>query len=156
MKALLVFYSRTGTTKHVARVIHHFLKCDVEEVVDKKNRAGVLGYLRGGRDALRKRPTKINAPVKDASKYDVVIVGTPVWAYKMTPAIRTYLFHNKDDFQNVAFFCTMGGSGASSTFKEMWKWCEKKPLAVMALKTKEVLSGDISGKVKDFLARLGK
>lgn len=156
MKALIVFYSRTGTTKKVAQAIHASLKCDIEEIVDKKSRIGVMGYLKGGRDALRKKPTKIGAPFKNPSKYDLIIIGTPVWAHNMTPAIRTYISHNKDDFQKIAFFCTMGGSGAASTFKEMMKLCEKKPLAILYLSTKEVLSTDYTSKIKEFLNNIKK
>ena len=37
-KSLVVFYSRTGTTKRVAESISNLLKCDVEEVIDTKSR----------------------------------------------------------------------------------------------------------------------
>ena len=64
MKPLVVFYSRTGTTKKVAETISSILKCDVEEVFDTKNRAGVLGWLRSGRDAGSKKLTAIDKAKK--------------------------------------------------------------------------------------------
>jgi len=151
MKALLIFYSRTGTTKKVAQAISHLLKCDVEEVIDAKNRAGVIGYLKGGRDAMRRKPTKISKALKDPATYDIVIIGTPVWAFNVTPAIRTYLFQNSEEFKKVAFFCTMGGSGSKKTFKEMAKLCEKRPIAILELKTKDLSSADIGQKIKEFV-----
>ncbi|GAH94463.1 unnamed protein product, partial [marine sediment metagenome] len=37
-----------------------------------------------------------------------MILGTPIWNRRMTPAIRTYISDNKDKFRSVAFFCTYG------------------------------------------------
>jgi len=95
MKSLVVYYSRTCTTKKVAQEITKALKSDIEEVIDIKNRKGHLGYLISGRDASMKRLTLIKPMQKDASKYDLVIIGTPVWAWDVTPAIRTYLVQTK-------------------------------------------------------------
>ncbi len=58
-KSLVVFYSRTGTTKRVAESISNLLKCDVEEIVDRKNRKGPLGYLKSESDAMSKKLTVI-------------------------------------------------------------------------------------------------
>lgn len=154
MKALLIFYSRTGTTRKVAQAIHSIIKCEVEEVKDLKNREGMMGYLKGGRDAMQRKPTKISTATKDPAKYDITIIGTPVWANNMAPAIRTYLFKNSEEFNKVAFFSTMGGSGSKKTFKEMAKLCEKRPIAMLELKTKEVISTDITPKIKEFLQKI--
>jgi flavodoxin len=43
MKTLVVYYSRTGTTRKVAEAIAGILRCDIEEVVDTKKRSGILG-----------------------------------------------------------------------------------------------------------------
>jgi len=56
-KSLVVFYSRTGTTKRVAESISNLLKCDVEEVIDRKDRKGPLGCLKSGSDAMSKKLT---------------------------------------------------------------------------------------------------
>jgi len=55
MKALVVYYSRTGNTKFVAEKIAQELGADIEEVIDKKNRFGLINYLRAGGDALRRK-----------------------------------------------------------------------------------------------------
>jgi len=41
MKALVVFYSRTSTTKPVAESLAQSLNCDSEELIDTKNAAGL-------------------------------------------------------------------------------------------------------------------
>lgn len=61
-------------------------------------------------DAAFKRLTVIKKTEKDPALYDVVAIGTPVWANKMSTPARTYLFQNKDRFGRVAFFLTRGGT----------------------------------------------
>jgi flavodoxin len=89
MKKLVVFYSRTGTTKKIAQEIARKINADIEEIADLKNRKGILNWILAGRDGMKGSLTKVNYS-KDPGKYDLIIAGTPVWV-NMVPAIRTYL-----------------------------------------------------------------
>lgn len=153
-KVLLVYYSRTGTTKKVAEKICKLAGCDVEEIVDTKDRSGVVGYLVSGKDATLKKLTQLKETIKNPNEYDLVIIGTPVWAFTMSTPIRAYITDNKDKLKNVAFFCTQGSSGSDGTFKDMEKLCELKPTALLELKTKEVIKGECDGKVEEFVVRM--
>ena len=152
-KTLVVYYSRDGTTKRVAGEIAKHLKADIEEIIDTKNRKGIFGYVFAGRDAMRKRLAEIKPVKKDPAKYDVVAIGTPIWGWSMTPAIRTYISLNIHKFKRVAFFCTMGGSGGMKTFAEMENIL-KKPIAVLELKADEVKGGTHLKKVKEFCRKV--
>jgi len=112
MKILVVFYSRSGRTKKVAEVISKILKCDKEEIFDIKSREGVVGFLSAGTDANLRRLTVIKEIKNNPSLYDLVIIGTPIWSSNISTPIRTYLSLHKEDFKNVAFFCTRLGSDA--------------------------------------------
>jgi len=57
MTILILFYSRTGTTKKVANLISENLNCDNEEIFDTKNRKGFFGYIKSAKDAMRKNLT---------------------------------------------------------------------------------------------------
>ncbi len=155
MKTLVVFYSRTGTTKKVAKMLSVLLKADLEEIVDTKNRNGLINYLISAKDAIQKNYTKIKTE-KDPVDYDLVAVGTPVWFYNLPPAVRTYLFENQTRFNRVAFFCTQGSIGAEDIFKEMEELCEKTPEAVMVLTKGEVMKKEYSKKLKEFVGSLRK
>ena len=150
-KRLVVFYSRTGTTKKIAQEISRALKADVEEIIDTKNRSGALGYILAGKDATQEKTAEIMPLERDARKYDLVIIGTPVWAWNMTPAVRAYLKQNKDKIKKAAFFCTEGGSGAEVTFKKMHEIIGKKPISTLELKTSEVTKNEYLQKLKEFL-----
>lgn len=154
MKALLVYYSRTGITRRVASEIAKHLKCDVEEILDVGSRSGVLGYLRSGREAVLKKLAKIRPIRKSPSSYGIVVIGTPVWAYNVSSPVRAYIFRNKGSFKKVAFFCTMGGSGSKGAFRGIEELCGKKPVALLELKAKDVLEGKYAAKVKAFVGKL--
>jgi len=132
-KTLVVFYSRTGTTRRVAEVIAAELAADVEEIVDKKSRGGPLGWLSGGRDATLRRTAEIEEPKNDPAGYDLVVIGSPVWAWSMTPAVRAYLKRQKERLPQVAFFALAGSSGAEKTVAAMAALAGKEPRATLAL-----------------------
>ncbi len=109
MKSLIVFYTRTGNARFVAETIAAQIGADIEEVIDLKKRSGVLGYLRGGGDARRGKETDIGTTKRSPSDYDLIIIGTPIWAGRPTPAITTYLKKNDLSGKKVAVFFTQGG-----------------------------------------------
>lgn len=154
MKILTVFYSRTGTTKKVAEELSKRLKSDTEEIIDLTDRSGIKGWLIGGRDAKKEKLTKIKPTKNDPSKYDLVVIGTPIWAWTVTPAVRTYLANNKSKIKKVAFFCTEGSSGHENAFKCMGESCGKKPINTLFLTTKDFKSGNHKVKLELFLKNL--
>ncbi len=154
-KYLVVYYSRTGFTKRLAQEIAMALSSDIEEIVDMKDRSGVKGFMAGGRDAMRRDLTEIKQIEKDPGNYDIVIIGTPVWAANMTPAIRTYIYQNKEKFKNVAFFCTTGGTGIEKTFIEMEVSSKRKPVSTFAARSLEVKKNTYQG-FKEFIEKIKK
>jgi len=120
MRKLVAYYSRTGNTKFAAEKIAEELNADLCEVIDNKNRKGKLIYLTAGYAALREKLTKIEV-TKSIQDYDFIIVGSPVWAGKIAPAIRTFLAKNDFSDKNVAFFVTLGGDKPEKALKNMKK-----------------------------------
>ena len=137
MKSLVVYYSRTNVTKKLACDIAEKLDCDIEEIVPEVNYSGKIGYARGGKDAVSEKIINIKDTIYDPQDYDVVYLGTPVWASKAANPMISYLKINEGKFSNVKFFATAGSSGFESTFRQMEKY-SIKPLDTLALKTKEV------------------
>ncbi len=109
LKSLVVYYSRTGNARFVAETIAAEVGADIEEVVNLKKRSGTFGFLSSGFAARFGKGTKIAPTAKLPAAYDLVIVGTPVWAGQPTPAIRTYLKKNDFSGKKVAVFFAQGG-----------------------------------------------
>ena len=137
MKSLVAYYSRTDITKKLAQDIAGKTNGDIEEIIPKVNYQGKIGYARGGKDAISEKIIDIE-PVKfNPADYDVVYIGTPVWAGKSSTPVLSYIKQNEGKFNNVKFFVTAGGRGFESTFEQMEKY-SIKPLKTIGLTTKEV------------------
>lgn len=150
MKTLVLFYSRTGTTKKVAEKIATILGADIEEISDNINRSGVRGYLISGKEAVLKKINKINPIIHNISDYDLVIIGTPVWAWTMSSPIRSLITEQKENFKQVAFFCTQGGEGNQGALSDMIKLSNKEPIAILSLLTKKVVHDQIEEDINNF------
>lgn len=118
MQTLVIYYSRTGNTRFVAEKIAEHLSADICEVIDKKNRKGRLAFVKGGYESLRKKLTKIEVS-RTIDNYDLIIIGSPVWADGITPAIRTFI--KKNDFSNkqIACFMTLKGDNPKKALENM-------------------------------------
>ena len=154
MRSLIAYYSRTGKTKRVAEAISDSLGADIEEIIDIKNRDGIRGFLLAAKDSVTKRFTQIKPTQRDPALYDLVIVGSPVWAFTVTPAIRTYLAENKDRFKKIAFFCTQDSAGAGRAFKVMERLCAKRPEATLELTAEEITKEKYIIPVKEFIRKI--
>jgi flavodoxin len=153
MKTLVVFYSRIGNTRKVAEELEKVLECDIEEIIDTKNRSGSLGYMRSGRDAMTQKLTVLQDITNDPSTYDLIVIGTPLWAGHVSTPVRTYM-HQQENFNNVAFFCTAGGVGFEGTFKDMEELSGKSPLATLGVRAKEIKDGSYKSKVAEFVKKI--
>lgn len=108
MKSLVIYYSKTGNARWVAQTIAAEVGADVEEVVELKKPLGILGYLRGVSSNWVGHETEIEPSTRSPLDYDLIIIGTPVWSGKPTPAITAYLKKNDLSGMKVAVFFTQG------------------------------------------------
>lgn len=111
-KKLVAYYSGTGNTKFLAEHIAHAVGADLLELTPKKKMnvsgAGYLGW--GLRQLMSKSERELNDYPVNVGDYDLVIIGTPVWTYTLTPPIRTFLAENDFSGKDVAFFCSHDGN----------------------------------------------
>jgi flavodoxin len=153
-KILIAYYSRTGVTKKIAEALREKLNADIEEIKDTVNRDGMKGYLISGKDAMQRKLTKLEPIKLSPRNYNLVVIGTPIWGWNVSVPIRTYLAEQKDNFHEVAFFCTMGGSGDEKAFRGMEQIVGQAPKATLALRTVEVVKDNFSGKLDEFAEKL--
>jgi flavodoxin len=154
MQALVVYFSRTGHTKMIGDELAKALPGDVEEIVDTANRAGPVGWLMSAREGSGKKRAKILPVKKDPAYYDIVVIGTPIWASNMSSPVRTYLTENKAKFKNVAFFCTEGSKGSETAFAEMEEIAGKKPKATLTITMADIKGGSVGDKLKKFAGEI--
>jgi len=78
-----------GYNQEVADSTRRAMHADQEDIVDLTNRQGCQkAYILAGRDATQKRLTPISDLRTNLSDYDLVVVGTPIWAWGLSAPIR--------------------------------------------------------------------
>ncbi len=151
MKTLIVFFSLTGNTRKIAQAISEELNGTLEEIQDTRNRNGIAGYLLSIMEAIFKKRSKIQEVKHDPSAYDLVIIGTPVWAFNISSPVRTYLEQKKNSINEAAFFVTCTASGGKKVLQDMTNLYGKKASALLEIKEEDIKSGKYLEKVKQFI-----
>lgn len=144
---LIVYYSRTGLTEQVAKQLAAMGGCDIEAIREDRKRTGPIGFMRSVYESVTLKQPAILAPPKDPGDYDVVILGTPVWAGHMASPMRSYIQDNRGRFNHVALFCTMGGRGGEKVLEEVAALCGQTPLKQMVLSDREIQNGQYQQKL---------
>jgi len=117
MKTAIIYYSLDGNCALVAKTIKDALNADIFEIktVDKKKRRGIAKLAWGGFQVIMKKKPELEPLSVDINNYDLIILGSPVWAASPAPAIVSFLDKNKITGKKVALFCCHGG-GKGKTF----------------------------------------
>ena len=153
-RTLVVYFSRTGHTRTVARQIAERLGADLEEINDPTNRSGLLGYQWSGFQAFFKRIPDIAPAVHDPRQYDLVVIGTPIWDMSVSAPVRAYLRRYRAVLPKVAFVCTCGGAGSDRAFAQMTKECGQSPVATMVLTERELTTPAVPLAIARFIAHV--
>ncbi len=137
MNTLIVYYSRTGKTRSAAQEMAKILDADLEAIVDKKARSGLIGYVRSGLEGMMRWKASISPPSKDPRKYDLLIIGTPLWAGRMSSPVRAYLQRFPTGLPPVALVCTASGGSAEDASSDLERTFAIEPLAAICLSEEE-------------------
>jgi menaquinone-dependent protoporphyrinogen IX oxidase len=113
-KVLVVCYSRSGRTRALGEALAARLHADFEEITEPHGRPGPVGVLRALADTVLRCDVRISPSQKDVAAYDVVVIGTPVWAGTLSAPVRAWLATNRRKLRHVAFFCTRNLRARSS------------------------------------------
>lgn len=139
-KPLVVYFSATGTTAKAARMIADVTDGVLYEIVpqqaytsddldwnDRQSRSSVEMNNPEARPALK--DTKVNT-----LDYEVVFIGYPIWWNQAPRIVNTFIESHNLKGKTLVPFATSGGSGITSSVKELrksypdLKWQEGKLL----------------------------
>ena len=148
-KILIAYYSRTGHVERVAKAIAKELGADLDRIIPENDYGGTKGYNKAGFEAMLRRKPKIKF-AKDPSKYDLVIVGSPMWAFTMSSPARSYILQNKAKMKAAAFF-TSSGSRFRFALNSMKRAYRRKPVSTLQIREKEIEEGSYDEKKKKFI-----
>lgn len=156
MKTLVAHYSLSGTTRTVAQAIAQELGADIEEIRCADYRPGFWGFIRAAYDSWSDRLPEIDDVTYAVAAYDLVLVGGPMWAFRVATPIRAYLRNQAGSLPNVAFFLTLGGAPAQKAFREMQVLANRAPVSTLVLRDQDVKAGLSKPAIASFAADLRK
>lgn len=156
MKILVVYYSLTGTTRTVAQAIAQELDADIEEIRCARYQPGFWGFVRAAYDSWRDRLPAIEDAKRAASAHNLVVIGGPMWAFRVATPIRAYLRKEAGRFPEVAFFLTRGNAPAENAFREMQALAGQQPTSILVCAANDVKAGLFKPAVTSFAAALRK
>ena len=121
MKTLIVYYTLEGNTHYAAKKIASQLDADVLRVKPVKiyPRKGFRKFLWGGKSAVMAETPELEPYTFDASAYDRIVFGFPVWAGNVTPPLRTFIKENDLSGKRFAAFACQSGAGAEKAFEKL-------------------------------------
>ncbi|MDD1703211.1 MAG: NAD(P)H-dependent oxidoreductase [Methanoregula sp.] len=135
MKICVIYHSETGNTRHIAQHIASAIPDSrAIEVSDCAEHSKVTRFLMQCKGAMSEDLTTIEPAHLDAAGYDLIVFGSPVWAFKPTPAIHAAinaLAHCEK--KRAVAFATHGGKPGKTgeTFK---KWIEARGMQFAGFK----------------------
>ena len=146
---LIVYYSRTGKTRMVARKLAYLLGADIEEITEKKNRRGAWGFWGGVLNTIFRKPADLTAK-PSVEGYSTVILAMPVWTNKPPPAMQKYIETTDLAGLKTAAFCTHDGGGGKGTFEKLAKMLPEGPFETLELKKPKPDDPELDAQLKDW------
>src|SRR5580765_8168238 len=124
-KILIVYLSRTGSTKTIAEIIHRntggtMVALELEKPYPENYRATV-------EQVVHENETGYLPPLKtridSIQKYDIVFVGFPTWGMKLPPPMKSFLKQYNLTGKTIVPFNTNDGYGVGTCFETVKKLC---------------------------------
>lgn len=130
-KTLVAYFSATGTTEKVARMIAQSADADLFEIepeerysaedldwTNKQSRSSVEMNDKTFRPAIKNK-------VADMDQYDTIYVGFPVWWYTAPTIVWNFMESYNFEGKTVIAFATSGGSAIGPCEKDLQKLAPK-------------------------------
>ena len=124
-KKLVAYFSATGRTAKVAKLLAEVLGADIHEIqpkvpytkadlnwLNKKSRSSVEMNNKTFRPEIAGSNVNLDA-------YDVVFLGFPIWWYVAPTIINTFLESSDFSGKKIILFATSGGSKFGKTAEEL-------------------------------------
>jgi hypothetical protein len=156
MKCLVLYYSRTGHTRHLANDLGDALGADIEEIRCDLYQRRFVGAFRAVHDAVRGRSPAIAPLRRNPAEYDMLIVAGPVWASRPAAPVRALLETYAPKARRIAFALTLIGSGGETAIRRMARIANLHPIAALIVTQAELASGRHQRMLSTFCATLQK
>lgn len=124
-KAIVAYFSASGTTKRVAEKLAKGIRADLFEIQPQKPyTSSDLDWQNSkSRSSIemndRNSRPEISDTVENMAQYDVVFIGFPIWWYREPSIIDTFMESYDFSGKRIIPFATSGGSGMGKSGKNL-------------------------------------
>lgn len=120
-KSIIIFWSRSGSTKLLASKIARETGVDILEITLKTlypaNYRKTLS--RANRERIQDAPPELAMQLPDLSQYDTIYLGYQTWAMTLSQPMKAFLLQYGGEFSNkkIAPFLSEGGYGTGDSIE---------------------------------------
>lgn len=143
-KTLIVYYSRTGNTKEVAKLIQAQVGGELVpiETLDDRPANYAQEVKQNEQEQEKSLLPKLKTQISDFDSYNRIFIGAPTWNMALPQAVVTFLDQYNFSGKTVIPFNTNGGYGEGDTFSQIKKGTKgAKVLGGISLKGGEETNG---------------
>lgn len=121
MKTAIVFYTMSGNIRYVAEKVSKETGADLIELIPKKAYPdkGMAKFIWGGSAVTFKKKPDLEPYSFNAADYDLVIIGTPVWASGFVPPLRTFFESHDLSGKKIAVIASSAGGNATKCIESV-------------------------------------
>lgn len=124
-KKLVAYFSASGITRNVAKMVAEAAGADLYEITPKEayTKADLNWMDKKSRSSVEMADKKIRPEITDTdakiAEYDEIFLGFPIWWYVAPTIINTFLESYDFSGKKIVLFATSGGSGFGNTVSEL-------------------------------------
>jgi len=150
VRACVIYYSYSGITRGIAEGIRNASGCDILEVRTKTPYSSFTAYTTGVLRSRKMACDPIEPGEIDVSQYDILIIGTPVWAWKPSPAINAAVKALRGCEGKMAVIFTTCSNHPGEALPILSRALEERGVTVMAeisLNAEDTKNPDAGGEI---------
>ena len=124
-KKLVAYFSATGRTAKVAKLLAEVLGADIFEIQPKVpyTKADLNWLNKKSRSSVEMNNKTFRPEIAESNvqiaEYDVIFLGFPIWWYVAPTIINTFLESSDFSGKKIILFATSGGSKFGKTVEEL-------------------------------------
>lgn len=155
-KILIAYFSYTGNTEKLANKIHSKVGGDIIKIETvtpySNNYDEVVDQVQ--KDQQNNYKPEIKTKIENIEDYDIIILGSPVWWYKIANPVATFISENDLKDKMIIPFVTHGGYGAGQTLNQIKELApDSKVLSELSIEGDSVDNSD--GQIENWLQNVG-
>ena len=129
-KILIAYYSRSGHTERIARIIHQKIGGTLHRIKPEtpypSSYDDTVDQAKG--EIKRGIQPPLASQLNSVAEYDLIFIGSPNWWSTIAPPVGTFLSSYDFSGKTLALVCTHGGGGLGRIASDIAVLCPKSSI----------------------------